>query len=136
MHLPTGHLHNHTRLYHSLAMVVNRKYVFSPGLCYNHSPLEDRRVRFGVETQAERSTTECLTAFASTATVVMVAYVLSRTLALVREVLLADAFGTTAELDAFRAASRVTETLYLLIAGGALGSAFIPRVGSAERRGA
>jgi putative peptidoglycan lipid II flippase len=57
---------------------------------------------------------------------VMVAYVLSRALALVREVLLGGAFGTTAELDAFRAASRVTETLYLLIAGGALGSAFIP----------
>lgn len=80
----------------------------------------------GMETQGERSATQRLTAFASTATMVMVAYVLSRALALVREVLLGGAFGTTAELDAFRAASRVTETLYLLIAGGALGSAFIP----------
>ncbi|MFL7810667.1 MAG: lipid II flippase MurJ, partial [Anaerolineae bacterium] len=56
----------------------------------------------------------------------MGAFVLSRVSGLVREVLLGSAFGTTSELDAFRAASRVTETLYLLIAGGALGSAFIP----------
>jgi putative peptidoglycan lipid II flippase len=78
------------------------------------------------ERQEERPATRSLAGFASTASMVMVAYVLSRALALVREVLMGSAFGTTAELDAFRAASRVTETLYLLIAGGALGSAFIP----------
>ncbi len=79
-----------------------------------------------VETSRKRSATESLTTFAGTATMVMVAFVLSRVSGLVREVLLGSAFGTTSELDAFRAASRVTETLYLLIAGGALGSAFIP----------
>ena len=79
-----------------------------------------------IEKQEERPVTRSLTGFASTATMVMLAYVLSRALALVREVLMGSAFGTSAELDAFRAASRVTETLYLLIAGGALGSAFIP----------
>jgi putative peptidoglycan lipid II flippase len=79
-----------------------------------------------LETQGKRSPTTSLTAFASTATMVMIAFVLSRASGLVREVLLAGAFGTTAEQDAFRAASRATETLYLLIAGGALGSAFIP----------
>lgn len=79
-----------------------------------------------VETSRKRSATESLAAFAGTATMVMVAFVLSRVSGLVREVLLGSAFGTTSELDAFRAASRVTETLYLLIAGGALGSAFIP----------
>jgi putative peptidoglycan lipid II flippase len=57
---------------------------------------------------------------------VMVAFVLSRGLGLIREALLGSAFGTSADLDAFRAASRVTETLYILVAGGALGSAFIP----------
>ena len=79
-----------------------------------------------IEKQEERPVTRSLAGFASTATMVMLAYVLSRALALVREVLMGSAFGTSAELDAFRAASRVTETLYLLIAGGALGSAFIP----------
>ncbi len=56
----------------------------------------------------------------------MAAFVLSRALGLLREVLLGSTFGAGVELDAFRAASRVTETLYLLVAGGALGSAFIP----------
>jgi putative peptidoglycan lipid II flippase len=36
------------------------------------------------------------------------------------------AFGASPELDAFFAANRVSETLFLLVAGGALGSAFIP----------
>lgn len=45
---------------------------------------------------------------------------------LIRGVLVARAFGASPELDAFFAANRVSETLFLLIAGGALGSAFIP----------
>jgi putative peptidoglycan lipid II flippase len=61
-----------------------------------------------------------------TAGLVMGAFVLSRALGLLREALLGIAFGTNIDLDAFRAASRVTETLYILVAGGALGSAFIP----------
>ena len=38
----------------------------------------------------------------------------------------ARAFGTQGEMDAFLAANRVSETLFVLMAGGALGSAFIP----------
>ena len=57
---------------------------------------------------------------------VMVAFVLSRVLGLVRDMMLGSAFGTGADMDAFRTASRVTDTLYILVAGGALGSAFIP----------
>jgi putative peptidoglycan lipid II flippase len=57
---------------------------------------------------------------------VMAAFVLSRALGLLRDSLLGSAFGASAALDAFTAASRVTETLYYLVAGGALGSAFIP----------
>jgi len=45
---------------------------------------------------------------------------------LLRGVLVARQFGASPELDAFFAANRVSETLFLLIAGGALGSAFIP----------
>ena len=45
---------------------------------------------------------------------------------LARGILVANMFGASPELDAFFAANRVSETLFLLVAGGALGSAFIP----------
>ncbi len=45
---------------------------------------------------------------------------------LARGIIVANTFGASPELDAFFAANRVSETLFLLVAGGALGSAFIP----------
>lgn len=57
---------------------------------------------------------------------VMFAIVLGQIAGLVRGILVARAFGASPELDAFFAANRVSETLFLLVAGGALGSAFIP----------
>jgi putative peptidoglycan lipid II flippase len=56
---------------------------------------------------------------------VMAAIVLGQVLGLIRGILVARAFPA-AELDAFFAANRVSETLFVLIAAGALGSAFIP----------
>src|SRR5215213_11327131 len=44
---------------------------------------------------------------------------------LASKILIADAFPA-AELDAFFSANRVSETLFTLIAAGALGSAFLP----------
>lgn len=64
--------------------------------------------------------------FLGNTALVMGAFVLSRVLGLAREAILGSAFSAGDEMDAFRAASRVTETLYVLVAGGALGSAFIP----------
>ncbi|GAB4575317.1 MAG: murein biosynthesis integral membrane protein MurJ [Anaerolineae bacterium] len=63
---------------------------------------------------------------ARAALLVMVAYVASGVLGLVRQMLLGATYGATLELDAFMAATRVPELLFNLIAGGALGSAFIP----------
>lgn len=57
---------------------------------------------------------------------VMVALVLSNLTNLVSLILMGTTFGTEGEMDAFFAANRVSETLFLLMAGGALGSAFIP----------
>ena len=57
---------------------------------------------------------------------VMVALIVSQLTGLVRQLLVANAFGTSTEMDAFNAANRVAETLFNLVAGGALGSAFIP----------
>ena len=56
----------------------------------------------------------------------MLAFVLSNLTGLVRQILVARAFGTQADIEAFNAANRVAETLFNLVAGGALASAFIP----------
>ena len=63
---------------------------------------------------------------ARAATTVSLAFVASRALGVLREVIIAQQFGTSPELDAYRAAFVIPDTLYLLIAGGALASAFIP----------
>jgi len=57
---------------------------------------------------------------------VAAAMILSQVIGLLRGILVYQTFGTTASLDSFNAANRVTEVLFNLIAGGALGSAFIP----------
>ena len=63
---------------------------------------------------------------ARAAGVVTVAFVISNLTGLVRQILVADAFGTSSAMEAFNAANRISETLFNLVAGGALGSAFIP----------
>jgi putative peptidoglycan lipid II flippase len=60
------------------------------------------------------------------AAVVMAAFVLSNIVGLIRQILITRAFGAGADLDAFYAAARLPEILFSLVAGGALGSAFIP----------
>jgi putative peptidoglycan lipid II flippase len=57
---------------------------------------------------------------------VMIALFLGQITGLARGIIVARTFGASPELDAFFAANRVCETLFLLVAGGALGSAFIP----------
>ncbi|MBN2303268.1 MAG: murein biosynthesis integral membrane protein MurJ [Anaerolineae bacterium] len=58
--------------------------------------------------------------------IVMLAFVASGVLGIVRQSAISSAFGAGARLDAFVAARAVPETLFVLVAGGALGSAFIP----------
>ena len=65
-------------------------------------------------------------ALARAAALVMAAYVLSRVLGLAREMVLSHQFGTSRDLDAYRAAFNIPDLIFTLIAGGALGSAFIP----------
>jgi len=57
---------------------------------------------------------------------VMAAFLVSNLVGLIRGIVITDAFGTSAELDSFNAANRIVELLFNLVAGGALGSAFIP----------
>ena len=56
----------------------------------------------------------------------MLAFVFTQLLGLVRGFIILRAFGTTSDMDSFNAANRLTEVLFNLMAGGALGSAFIP----------
>jgi putative peptidoglycan lipid II flippase len=63
---------------------------------------------------------------ARSASHVMVALLLANIANLASLILNAVTFGTSADMDAFLAANRVSETLFVLMAGGALGSAFIP----------
>ncbi len=63
---------------------------------------------------------------AKAATLVMALFVVSRVLGLAREMVVGAAFGTSATYDAYLAAVRIPDILFNLIAGGALGSAFIP----------
>lgn len=63
---------------------------------------------------------------AKAAGTVMAAFLISNLFGLVRQILIANAFGTGMEMEAFNAANRVSETLFNLVAGGALASAFIP----------
>src|SRR5947207_8829914 len=53
-------------------------------------------------------------------------FVLSGVLGVIRQAIIGASFGAGRELDAFYAAYRIPETLFTLVAGGALGSAFIP----------
>jgi putative peptidoglycan lipid II flippase len=57
---------------------------------------------------------------------VMFAILFGQLAGLARGIIVANVFGASLELDSFYAANRVSETLFLLVAGGALGSAFIP----------
>jgi putative peptidoglycan lipid II flippase len=63
---------------------------------------------------------------ARAAGVVMLSYVLTGVLGIVRQAAIGAHFGLGSDLDAYNAANRVSETLFTLISGGALSSAFIP----------
>ena len=63
---------------------------------------------------------------AKAATLVMALFVVSRVLGLVRQMVIGALFGTSGDLDAYLAANRISDTVFLVVAGGALGSAFIP----------
>jgi putative peptidoglycan lipid II flippase len=56
----------------------------------------------------------------------MLLFVASRAMGLLREMVIARQFGTSADLDAYLAAFRLPDLFFALMAGGALGSAFIP----------
>ncbi len=77
---------------------------------------------------------------ARAAVLVTLLFALSRILGLARTVVFGFYFGTGPEMDAYNYAARISELLFNVVAGGALGSAFIPiftgRLTREDRRGA
>lgn len=63
---------------------------------------------------------------AKNAALVIALTVLSRLLGVLRESVIANQFGTSDPYAAYRLAFRVPDTIYLLVIGGALGTALIP----------
>jgi len=72
---------------------------------------------------------------AKAATLVMSLFILSRALGLLRQIVVGAMFGTSGDLDAYMTAARIPEMIFLIVAGGALGSAFIPTFSSYVARG-
>jgi len=68
--------------------------------------------------------------------IVMIFFVLSRVMGLAREMVIGAHFGTSPALDAYLAAFRLPDLLFQLVAGGALGSAFIPTFATRWAQGA
>lgn len=63
---------------------------------------------------------------AGAAIVVAVGFLGSRLLGVVRTMAIADAFGTSPDLDAYWVAFRLPDFIFLVLAGATMGSAFIP----------
>jgi putative peptidoglycan lipid II flippase len=63
---------------------------------------------------------------AAAAFVVLIGFLASGVLGVIRTAAFNAIFGASAELEAFYAAQRIPELLFTLVAGGALGSSFIP----------
>lgn len=79
-----------------------------------------------LETVPPASPQTDLSRIARAASLVMVLFIASRALGLLREIVITRQFGTSAEMDAYWAAFRLPDFLFYVVAGGALGSAFIP----------
>ncbi len=65
------------------------------------------------------------------ATIVMSFFIASRVLGVVRDIVISHQFGTSRALDAYFAAFSVPDLVFNVLAGGALGSAFIPSFAAA-----
>jgi len=78
------------------------------------------------QAEISSSTRSHLERIGRAASLVMLLFIASRLMGLLREIVIARQFGTSAEMDAYLAAFRLPDFLFYVVAGGALGSAFIP----------
>ncbi len=87
------------------------------------------------ETLADAIRRPQVSSIARNTAVVALAFIASRLLGFAREVLIANQFGTGGEADAYAAAFRVPDLLFLVVMSAGFGSAFIPVFGGFLARG-
>ena len=78
------------------------------------------------ETLADAVQRPQVSSIARNTLIVALAFVASRILGFAREVLIARQFGTGGEADAYTAAFRLPDLLFLVVMSASFGSAFIP----------
>lgn len=83
----------------------------------------------------EQSPPSHLRQLARAASLVMFFFVTSRTLGLLRDVIITQQFGTSREYEAYLAAFRIPDFIFNIVASGALASAFIPLFSALVARG-
>jgi len=71
---------------------------------------------------------------AQAASLLVMGFILSRLTGLIRESILSGLFGSGIEYEAYVTASQPPDTLFFVVAGGAIGSAFIPTFASFLQR--
>ena len=79
-----------------------------------------------ISPEAWRRRTDHHQSLVGSAGVIAVAFVVSRLLGLLREVILAHQFGTSGVKSAYVVAFQIPDLLFLIIMAGSFGSAFIP----------
>lgn len=75
---------------------------------------------------SKSTSTASTSVFLKSTVILAAAMVVSQLCGLLSKSLLGSTFGTSAQLDAYLASNRLTETIFNLVAGGALASAFVP----------
>jgi putative peptidoglycan lipid II flippase len=80
----------------------------------------------GVGTESQQHGAADKAQIVRAAGLVMILFIVSRALGLLREMVISHQFGTGGDLDAYLAAFRLPDILFQIVAGGALASAFIP----------
>jgi len=81
-----------------------------------------------MQSSPKPGTSQATRQIARAAMTVIAAYMITTPVRLLAHVLTANAFGTSPASEAFYASNRFSEILFNLVAGGALGSAFIPTI--------
>ncbi len=87
------------------------------------------------ETLADAVNRPMVNSIARNTAIVALAFIASRILGFLREVLIANQFGTGGEASAYAAAFRVPDLLFLVVMSAGFGSAFIPVFGGFLARG-
>jgi putative peptidoglycan lipid II flippase len=89
-------------------------------------PPANQKKKRNLVNAAEETTHKKTGRIARSTLIVVIAFATAKVISLIQTVIIANTFGLSAEYDAYVTANRAPELIVTLIAGGALGYAFIP----------